>query len=379
MQAGQFIDRIMDIGITEFIGVPDSALKPFCDDINSAGGDSFHHYVPVNEGAAVGMAIGSYLATGKAACVYMQNSGIGNAVNPITSLVNKEVYGIPMLMVIGWRGEPGTKDEPQHKYMGCITEPILEVLGIGHAALGGDTSEEELDKLFGQAKAALEENRQFAFVVKRGFLESGKSGVYRNHYKLIREEAIKEIVQGLGEEDVLVSTTGKISREVYEQSDAVKGQHAQDFLTVGGMGHASMIALGMAVKMPHKRVFCLDGDGAVLMHMGSLAFIAKENPNNLVHICLNNEAHESVGGMPTGCTGLKYAEVARACGYPLVFTVDSMQGLKEALCRVQGEKQLSFIEIKVAMQSRSNLGRPKEAAAENKERFMEYHGVSKMR
>ena len=378
MQAEKFVGKITGIGITEFIGVPDSALKPFCDYINSAGGDSFRHYVPVNEGAAEGMAIGSYLATGKAACVYMQNSGIGNAVNPVTSLANKEVYGIPMLMVIGWRGEPGTKDEPQHKYMGCITEPILDVLGIGHAVIGGDTTEEELDRVFGQAKAALEENSQFAFVVRRDFFESGKLGEYRNNYKLIREEAIKEIIGSMGDEDILVSTTGKISREVYEQSDALKGQHAQDFLTVGGMGHASMIALGMAGKMPHKRVYCLDGDGAVLMHMGSLAFIAKENPDNMVHICLNNEAHESVGGMPTGCTGLKYAEAAKACGYPLTYTVDSLQGLKEALCQVQGGKRLAFIEIKVAMQSRSDLGRPKEAAAENKKRFMEYHGERKI-
>ena len=214
--------------------------------------------------------------------------------------------------------------------------------------------------------------------MRRDFFESGKLGEYRNNYKLIREEAIKEIIGSMGDEDILVSTTGKISREVYEQSDAVKGQHAQDFLTVGGMGHASMIALGMAGKMPHKRVYCLDGDGAVLMHMGSLAFIAKENPDNMVHICLNNEAHESVGGMPTGCTGLKYAEAAKACGYPLTYTVDSLQGLKEALCQVQGGKRLAFIEIKVAIQSRSDLGRPKEAAAENKERFMEYHGERKI-
>lgn len=372
----KFVRQIQSLGISTVIGVPDSALKPFCDYMNRKGKELFDHYVPVNEGAAVGMAIGSYLATGKAACIYMQNSGIGNAVNPVTSLANGAIYGIPMLMVIGWRGEPGTKDEPQHKFMGSVTEGILDLLEVEHAVIGSDTSDRELDEIFIRAGKALADQRQFAIIAKRGSFDDGEGESYRNDYELVREEAIREIIRGIREKDVLVSTTGKISREVYEQSDALKGQHAQDFLTVGGMGHASMIALGMAKEKPNKKVYCLDGDGAVLMHMGSLAFIAKQNPDNLVHICLNNEAHESVGGMPTGSAGLGYAEVAKACGYPAIYTVEDLRQLQEVLRKVQESQQLAFVEIKVSMTSRSDLGRPKETARQNKDDFMKYHGVT---
>jgi len=375
MRAEQFVERIRAMGITTLAGVPDSTLKPFCDYINREGKTFFHHYVPANEGAAVGMAIGSYLATGKAACVYMQNSGIGNAVNPITSLANGKVYGIPMLMIIGWRGEPGSKDEPQHKFMGDITGQILDVLEIPYAIIGKETAQDELDAMFVKARDRISGNRQFAFVVKRDFFDQVDLGEYCNGYSLVREDAVKEIISMVGVEDVLVSTTGKISREVYEQSDAIKGHNAQDFLTVGGMGHASMIALGIAKEMPHKKVYCLDGDGAVFMHMGSLAFIARQNPGNLIHICLNNEAHESVGGMPTGSAGLEYAEVAKACGYPQSHTVWDLRQLREVLERVRQENVLSFIEVKTAIRSRSDLGRPKEEAVENKNHFMKYHGI----
>lgn len=377
MTAEKFVSQIQELGIKNFIGVPDSTLKVFCDYLNRQETKELKHYVPVNEGAAVGMAIGSYLATGTPTCVYMQNSGLGNVVNPITSLANEEVYGIPMLMLVGWRGEPGKKDEPQHKFMGKVTEEILEVLGIEHIVLGRDTEEQELQQAFEKAGQALKESRQFAFVIKRDFFEEGEMKSYENDYGIVREDAIKEIITGLSKEDVLVSTTGKISREVYEQSDAIKGQHAQDFLTVGGMGHASMIAFGIAQERPEKTVYCLDGDGAVLMHMGSLAFIGKQQPRNFVHICLNNDAHESVGGMPTGCVGKQYARIAEKCGYEAVYVVEDLKELQQVLEEVRKQKKLSFIEVKVAMKSRADLGRPKETAEENKENFMKYHGVKK--
>lgn len=375
MVVTDFISQIKKLGIKTLSGVPDSALKPFCDYINGVGKEQFTHYVPANEGAAVGIAIGEYLATGIPVCVYMQNSGLGNIVNPITSLANEEVYGIPMLLLIGYRGEPGTKDEPQHKYMGKITEPLLDVLGIEHVVLGKELSEQEVDAGFDRAAQKLREGKQFAFVLKRDFLVNEQKSVYTNHNSLVREDAIAEIIKALDTSDVVISTTGKISREVYEQSDKIKGSHAQDFLTVGGMGHASMIAFGIAKEAEEKRVYCLDGDGAELMHMGSLAFIAKQNPNNLVHICLNNEAHESVGEMPTGCVGLSYAKVAETVGYEFVYCVDTIEELKQVLNEIKGKRKLTFIEIKVAMESRADLGRPKETAAENKDNFMRYHGV----
>lgn len=374
MKAEAFAGKIRQLGIETVVGVPDSALKPFCDYMNGEGQKQFTHYVPANEGAAVGIGIGNYLATGKPVCIYAQNSGIGNMVNPITSLANEAVYGIPMLLVIGWRGEPGTKDEPQHKFMGNLTESMLDTLQIEYAILAKELPSGEVEKAFDRARDALREERQFAFLIKRDFFEPETKCVYQNNHRLVREQAIHEIISAIGERDVVVSTTGKISREVYEQSNQIKGNHAQDFLTVGGMGHASMIAFGIAQARQDKRVYCLDGDGAVLMHMGGLAFLGKQRPDNLVHICLNNEAHESVGGMPTGCAGMEYAEAAASCGYPVTYVVEDAPALRKVLEAIKPVHELTFIEIKVALSSRTDLGRPVESAQENKVHFMSCHG-----
>lgn len=377
MEVSVFVKQLKNMGIDTVIGVPDSALKQFCYYMNQEGDPAFKHFVPSNEGGAVGIAIGHYLATGKPACVYMQNSGLGNAVNPITSLANEKVYGIPMLLLVGWRGIPGKKDEPQHKFMGEITCPMLDELMIPYGVLKQDTTEEELADIAGQAERYLEEGRQFAIVAEPGAFESAKIYRQENAWQFIREDAIREILSAVSGDDIIVSTTGKISREVYEQSKKIRGHSKQAFLTVGGMGHTSMIAFGIAKEQPDKRVYCIDGDGAVLMHMGSLAFLGKQQPDNLVHICLNNDAHESVGGMPTGSVGLEYAKVAAASGYPSAETVQDLAGLRDAMSRMKQERQLSFLEVKVALSAREDLGRPKETAAENKRAFMEYHEVVK--
>lgn len=377
MKAEIFAGKIHNLGIDTMVGVPDSTLKQFCDYMNTDGKDLFRHYVPENEGAAVGIALGTYLSTGKPACLYMQNSGLGNIVNPVTSLSNKEVYDIPMLLLVGWRGEPGFHDEPQHKFMGRITGELLEVLEIPYAVIGEETSDVQLDAILKDAGNALSEKKQYALIIKKNTFEIRNSAGYKNECSLVREEVIGEILKRLDDKDVVVSTTGKISREVYEQSDKVLGQHAQEFLTVGGMGHASMIAFGIAENMPEKKVICIDGDGAVLMHMGSLPFIGKENPENLVHICLNNSAHESVGGMPTGAAGQSYAKVAEVSGYKRCFLIENEQELAGKLEAAFQEKGPVFVEIRVSMKSRSDLGRPKETAVENKEQFMRYHEVIK--
>lgn len=375
MKVEFFVKKIKELGIESLIGVPDSTLKQFCDYINTDGKHELKHYVPANEGAATGMAVGVFLATGKPACVYMQNSGLGNIVNPVTSIANEEVYDIPVLFITGWRGEPGKKDEPQHKFMGKVTEEMFDVMDIEHAVIGSETTDEELNEIFNNAGDKLKENKQFAVIVKKDTFEKRAFGDYSNEFTLVRESAISEIVRSLDHDDVVISTTGKISREVYEQSDIIRGGHGQDFLTVGGMGHASMIAYGYAANRPEKRVYCVDGDGAVLMHMGSLAFIAKENPANLVHICINNEAHESVGGMPTGAAGKFFAPVAQASGYEKVYHVDTMEELRTCLDKIKNERKLTFLEIMVSVGSRDDLGRPRESAVENKNNFMEYHGV----
>ncbi len=375
MLVTDFIEEIKRLGIRTLAGVPDSALGPFCDYINGEGNSEFTHYVPANEGAAIGIAIGEYLSSGRPACVYMQNSGLGNAVNPLTSLASEEVYGIPMLLIIGYRGQAGTKDEPQHKFMGKITEPLLELLDIEHIVLKNEMTDSEIAEAFKIASSALDVGHQFAFVLERDFLQTRSDHSYSNSNTMLREEAISAVISNLESSDIVVSTTGKISREAYEQSEIINNSHNQIFLTVGGMGHASMIALGIAGNANDKRVYCIDGDGAALMHMGSLAFIANKAPGNLIHICLNNGAHESVGGMPTGCPDIRLSAIARESGYKRVYNVSTRQELEQVLEAAKSDRELTFIEVNVALGSRADLGRPRETAAENKENFMKYHGV----
>lgn len=375
MKVENFVKNLTMLGIDSLYGVPDSTLKQFCDYINRGNAPELLHLVPANEGAAIGLATGSFLATGKPACIYMQNSGIGNIVNPLTSIANDAVYAIPMLFLVGWRGEPGVHDEPQHVFMGEITESIFDTLKVKHSVIDKNTTEEELKVILAKANEELAACRQYAIIIKKDTFDKLEAFEYRNSYELVRETAISTIISMVRAEDVIVSTTGKISREVYEQSDAIKGGHAQDFLTVGGMGHASMIAYAYAKKRPDKRVFCIDGDGAVLMHMGSLAFIGKHKLKNYIHICLNNDSHESVGGMPTGAVGTSYAEYAKSAGYDAVYSVHTKEELEAVLDKVRREEKTIFIEVFVALGARDDLGRPKESAKENKTNFMKYHGV----
>lgn len=371
METAFFLKQLRELNIDTIAGVPDSALKGFCNYINAHEDSSFRHFVPANEGAAIGIAIGSYLSSGKPVCVYMQNSGLGNTVNPITSLANEKVYGIPMLLLIGWRGQPDKKDEPQHKFMGAVTLPMLEVLDIPYDVISPETTEAELENIMAKAGKELERNRQYAIVAAPGTFREEEPLKYKNSYAVVREDAIREILKSLNKNDIVVSTTGKISREVYEQSNELFGGHSECFMTVGGMGHASMIAFGIACNRPDKRVICIEGDGAVLMHMGSLAFLGKQKPENLIHICLNNEAHESVGGMPTGAAP-DYWKAAKEMGYDFYEEIKSHEELKKVIPKALEKKGLAFVEIKVAMDSRKDLGRPLETAEENKKEFMKY-------
>ena len=367
MKAETLINALEAIAIHDYIGVPDSTLKSFCDYLYLHKSPAQHH-VPVNEGAALAMAAGIYLASGQISCVYMQNSGLGNAVNPITSLLHEKVYAIPMLFIIGYRGQPGYADEPQHKFQGAITLPMLELLEIPYAVLKKDDDASSLSQILKKAQECFQAKKQFAIVVEKGALESEETLHFQNGFHIRREEAIQHVISLLQPEDVIISTTGKISREVYEQSNAILGHHKQAFLTVGSMGHASMIAQGIALKCPHKRVFCFDGDGAALMHMGSMNYIAQQPCENLIHIVFNNLAHESVGGMPTQCAKTPLHEIAKAMGYKHVLYITDLQELDSTLQRnYQGPV---FIEIGVAVGSRADLGRPKETAVENKEQFM---------
>lgn len=352
-----------------FTGVPDSQLKPLCNYLMATYGIGKHHVIAANEGNCVALAAGYYLATGRVPVVYMQNSGIGNIINPVASLMNDKVYGIPCVFFVGWRGEPGVHDEPQHIFQGEVTLRLLEDMGISTFVIDHTTTEEAVTAQLAAWQPLLRAGRQVAFVVRRGALEFDRKVVYQNGNTMRREEIIRRVIAVSGD-DPVISTTGKASRELFELREAAGQDHGRDFLTVGSMGHSSSIALGVALQKPETTVWCIDGDGAALMHMGAMAVIGANRPHNLIHVVINNGAHETVGGMPTVASAIDLVAVARGCGYPHAVCVDSFEALDAALAEAKTRRELSLIEVKCAIGARDDLGRPTTTAQENKENFM---------
>ncbi|PKP08786.1 MAG: phosphonopyruvate decarboxylase [Bacteroidetes bacterium HGW-Bacteroidetes-4] len=352
-----------------FCGVPDSLLKDICAYITD-NAPANKHVITANEGNAIALAAGYQMATGNIPLVYMQNSGIGNAVNPLLSLTDKQVYCIPILLMIGWRGEPGINDEPQHVTQGEVMLDLLKAMHIPFLILSEDENEASL-----QVNNALSEikstNHPFAFVVRKGVFNAYKiKNIQKIPYELSREDAIKHVVNKLDGSEVIVSTTGKTSRELFECREELNHPHFSDFLTVGCMGHANQIALGIALTKPDKKVICIDGDGALIMHMGSLAINGKMAPNNYIHIVINNGAHESVGGQPTVGFDLDITALALACNYKTALSVSTSNELDNALDSIHAESCPTLIEVKVRMGSRDNLGRPTIKPIDNKKDFM---------
>jgi len=367
------VEALVDaLGADFYTGVPDSQLKTLCDYlVEKYGTDSRRHVIAANEGNAAALAAGYHLATGKVPVVYLQNSGEGNLINPIASLLNRRVYGIPCILIVGWRGEPGVHDEPQHAFQGEITHKLLEDMEIPAFTIDVDTTPEQVRAEMTRFQTLLAEGRQVAFVVRKNALTGDGPHRYQNGNTLLREDAIRQVVQAAGD-DILVSTTGKASRELFEIRAANGQDHRHDFLTVGSMGHCSSIALGIALQRPEKRVWCLDGDGAALMHMGAMAVIGTAGVNNLIHIVFNNGAHESVGGMPTAAGRLRLADAARSCGYPRAFRADGGEALEQALAQCRGGEGLAFLEVCCAIGSRPDLGRPTVSPQDNKRGFMAF-------
>lgn len=365
--------KLLDIIDADFYtGVPDSQLRALCDCLmDTYGIDAKHHVIGANEGNCAAMAAGYHMATGKSAVVYMQNSGQGNVVNPITSLLDERVYAIPVIYIIGWRGEPGVHDEPQHVYQGEITIKLLELLGISSCVIDKETTEDMVAIQMQQFRKMLKLGKSVAFVIRKEALSYEKKVDYHNENTMSREAVIEQIVQASGD-DLIVSTTGKTSRELYEIREVNARGHQYDFLTVGSMGHSSSIALTLAVQHPEKRVWCIDGDGALLMHMGAVATIGSIAPKNLVHIIINNSSHETVGGMPTVAQSVDITAVAKACGYRYVVSINNLAMLKTELQKAKCGEELCLLEIKTNISSRKNLGRPLTAPVENKIQFMEY-------
>ncbi|MBR6363072.1 MAG: phosphonopyruvate decarboxylase [Bacteroidales bacterium] len=401
-----FIDTLGSYGIDFFAGVPDSLLKNFCA-VLSARLDSRHNIIAANEGGAVGLAAGHYLATGRPACVYMQNSGEGNAINPLASLMDRDVYGLPALLVIGWRGEPGVKDEPQHAKQGKITLSLLDCLGIPYSVLSDDES--VASDQIADALVVINAGGVYALVVRKGTFSApedvpaaepsaAEPSAAMNVPELSRESAIQAVAAALGPQDIVVSTTGMISRELFEYRASAGMGHGHDFLTVGSMGHASQIALGIALERPDRRVCCFDGDGAVLMHMGSMAIVGQSGASNYVHIVFNNGAHDSVGGQPTVGLAVDLCAVARAVGYRSAVRVSTAAELRSALpgllsgasagsvagsgagssaAASAGSSASSvagpaFLEVIVRKGNRPDLGRPTTTPVQNRDAFMDF-------
>lgn len=369
-----FYQQLKNKGIDFYCGVPDSLLKDFCAYVTDVT-PAENHVITANEGNAIGLAAGYHLATGKTAMVYLQNSGLGNTVNPLMSLAVPAVYSIPMLMLIGWRGEPGKRDEPQHLTQGKTTPGMLAALGIPFQPL--PDYEDGAELVLQSARHYMDLSKgPYALLVKRQtFMPYHLSHDQAIDFPLTRERALISIVESLGPKDIVVGTTGMLSRELYEYRLKHNQGHERDFLTVGSMGHALSLALGIALKKPNRQVFCLDGDGSVIMHMGSLATVGQHGPPNLKHIIINNGAHDSVGGQPTvsrNHAGFSFGLIAQGCGYKEAFKAVTEEEVTHAVEKLRSSSGPSMLEIKTRIGSRKNLGRPKTSPVENKEDFMHF-------
>ncbi|OOM74385.1 acetolactate synthase isozyme 1 large subunit [Clostridium puniceum] len=373
IEVKDFYNELLNNDISFFTGIPDSLLKSFCAYIKEHV-SSDKNIISANEGNAIGLAAGYHLGTRKIGLVYMQNSGIGNAVNPLASLSDKLVYSIPMLLVIGWRGEPNKTDEPQHKKQGLITLETLNLLGIEYEILDRVTNNDEMRVKLKKACDYMNENNEpYALVIKKdAFNEYKLKNNTSLDFEMTREEAIEAVINNIKQESVIVSTTGMASRELFELREKYKENHNRDFLTVGSMGHASQIALGIALSNKDKDIYCIDGDGALLMHLGGLAIIGNEEPKNFRHILINNGAHDSVGGQETVGFKIDTLDIAKACGYKKCYSCSSKEQLVKLSKEIADVKGPILLEIKVKKGARKDLGRPTTTPIENKEAFMKF-------
>ncbi len=367
-----YLDALLNEGVTFFTGVPDSLLKDFCACV-TASVKKEDHVIAANEGAAIGLAIGRHLGSGKLPMVYLQNSGLGNIVNPLLSLASPQVYGIPMLILLGWRGEPGTKDEPQHIHQGSVMIDMLDAMNVPSIILSNDF-EEITEQTKTASKLAQTSSGPVALIARKGIFKDFSIDKEISKREISREQAIIKAINLIEPNAVVISTTGMASRELFEYRASKEMEHNKDFLTVGGMGHANQIALGLASSQKDRPVYCFDGDGAALMHMGSLAIIGQSNRDNFIHILLNNGVHDSVGGQPTVGFDIDFCKVADACGYSFVVKIKNKDEIKKAIEKSKKTKGPCFIEIQTTPGNKKNIGRPTSSPKENKENLIKFLG-----
>lgn len=371
IQPLQFFRLLADNNVDFFTGVPDSLLKQLCLCIDDNVSND-KHIISANEGNAIALATGYHLGTGKIALVYMQNSGLGNAVNPLLSLADPDVYSIPMLILIGWRGEPGVKDEPQHVKQGKVQLDLLDSIKLRYDIISADDTEWQ-QKIKKGIDIAISDNRPYAIIVKKGTFE--KYNVVEDKVKtelMTREEALEILLQHIPNDAMIVSTTGKTSREIFEIREKNDEPHFKDFLTVGSMGHCSSIALGVALAQPKRKVICIDGDGAFIMHMGSLAAIGKAQPSNFYHILMNNYVHESVGGQKTAIDAIDVQGIVSSTNYKNIIGIDTSDELSKNIADFLKNSGPGFLEIKLKPGSRADLGRPTIKPIDNKRNLIKF-------
>jgi len=363
------VDFLKKNNVTFYSGVPDSLLKDFCAYVDDVFPPD-NHIIAANEGASIGLAIGYHLSSGKIPLVYLQNSGLGNTVNPLLSLASPEVYSIPILLLIGWRGEPGVKDEPQHIHQGRVTPELLKTMDIPYIIIDSLMSQEEiLSSILSQLNICNKNKKPVCILVRKGTFQSYKKKLNESHhndYSLEREEAIEIATNQCEKNSIIVCTTGMLSRELFEYRANNNLGHGKDFLCVGGMGHASQIATGISVDQKDRQVYCFDGDGASLMHMGSMAISGTKNLQNLIHIVFNNGCHESVGGQPTVAQKISLSKVASSLGYGFSQTVKDEKTFIDAINKAKRFPSTSFIEVLVRPGHRADIGRPTTTPIQNK-------------
>lgn len=337
---------LVDNGVDFFTGVPDSYLNGFCNYVLKKAPKN-KNIIAANEGNAIGIASGHYFATKEVPLVYMQNSGLGNTINPLASLVDEHVYAVPMLLLVGWRGEPGTGDWAQHQLQGEITPKLLEVMHIPYMILEDDY-EKSSEMIIKAIKVARENRKPYGLIAPKGVMAGEKLNNKDSIYPMSREEAIEVILDNMSENTVFSATTGRATRELFFLRERRKESRKCDFLNVGSMGHASSVALGIALEEPDRKVVVLDGDSAAIMHLGAMTMISKLHVPNYMHVILNNGAHESVGGQPSAGHLVDFTKIAEACGYVTVGkAVTCKEELIQAIKVLNASEKASFIDVRI--------------------------------
>ncbi len=353
----KLIKFFLQNNIKFFSGVPDSVLKPFIESLNKFKG--IKHQVAVNEGSAVSLAAGWQVATKKLPLIYMQNSGLGNAINPLISLTHKKVYSIPMILMIGWRGEINRYDEPQHVEMGKITKDILKLLNIKTLILGKSVNLQKIKRLI---LHSVKKKQPVALLIKKELFKNDKIGKISklNDNEIMRFDFLKELVNQISKNTKIVSTTGYTSRELNEIRKNNKSLNGKDFYMVGAMGHTSIFSLGVAEGLvKQSNIICIDGDGSMLMHLGSLFTIANQKKHNFKYVLLNNNCHESVGSQATGIKKTDLKLLSKSLGFKEYLKISKSREMKNIINVFLKKNRYDFLEVKIKNKSIPNLGRPK--------------------